>query len=218
MLTFPLSPADFIDRLPIKSVTPDLPEIVSMSQTGGGDILTEDLSPRLWRGEVLLAKLTPDEASAAMALIQAVRGPGRSFMAYDTRHPAPRNDPDGSGLVGATPRIQSLGANPRTLSLHGLPADYVLLRGDMLSFDYGAGPVRTALHQVVDETVTANQGGATPEFEVIPFVRAGAAAEAAVTLIKPACKAVILPNSVTAGTKGAWMTEGVAFSYVQTLR
>ena len=80
----------------------------------------------------------------------------------------------------------------------GLPAWYVLTRGDYLAFDYGS-PSRRALHKVVSLTVQASAGGVTPVFEVTPLIRPGALVGAVVTLVRASCKARIMPGSVSKG-------------------
>lgn len=217
-LTFPLSLADFIDRLPIKSIALHCPEVLDMSRTGGGEILTNDAGARLWQGKIALGRLDRFETSEAMALIDLVRGGGgRSFYVYDTRHPAPRDDPDGATLGASNVQIRALGSDNRTIQLKGLPAGYVLRRGDMLSFDYASNPVRTALHRVVETSIAAGGQGNTGDFEVVPNIRVGAAVNDTVRLVKPYCKALLVPGSVDPGTPGRFMTDGIAFDVIQTL-
>lgn len=216
--SFPLTRSEFLNRLPVMSITIDCPEQVEMSQTGGGEILMADLAPRLWRGKITLGRLTPSEEAEAMALIDVVRGPGRSFAAYDVRRYRPVDDPTGSILGGASPTLLTVGGSSRTLQLQGLPAGYTLRAGDRLSFPYGSNPTRRALHKVVDLVKTADGSGETPYIEVVPNVRPGWSAGAAVDLIRPWCKAVIVPGSVEPGSHRRGLTEGISFSFHQTLR
>lgn len=217
-LTFPLSTAAFLELLPVASITMQLPETVELSRTGGGEVLTDDLGARLWQGKVELGKLLTREAEEAQTLIDLLRGAGRSFYAFDTRSPGPRLDLTGAILGAATPQIRALGGDARVLQLKGLPPGYQLVRGDRLSFDYGSNPVRTALHRIVDASVVANGAGQTGDFEVLPEIRAGAAVNAAVRLVRPQCKALVIPGSVEAGSRRAHLSEGLAFQFIQTLR
>ena len=88
----------------------------------------------------------------------------------------------------------------------------------MLSFTYGSGPTRYALHRIVSDTVVANGSGVTPLFEVVPHIRPGAATSTAVELIRPYCKAIIIPGSVQAGTARKSKVRGLSFEIIQTLR
>lgn len=217
-LSFPLTTANFMDLLQVSQMRMDTPEQVEINQTGGGEILRADLAPMLWQGEVRLAVQTRKEAADPDVLLDLLRPAGRSFYAYDTRRPAPLLDPKGLILGANTPTIYSLVAGGRELRLQGLPAAYVLSRGDYLAFDYGTAPIRRALHRVVDKTVVAAGTGITPVFEVTPALRAGASAGAWVQLVKASCKAVLMPGSVDKGTSLRVITRDMMFQFQQTLR
>lgn len=216
--TFPLSLADFLKSLPVSKISFTLPEAVEVSRTAGGDIATASLGMRLWQGEVVLGRLKRTEAHNAEALIDLARGSEASFMATPLHRAGPQLDPLGAGLGLYTPRIRELPIDARVLSLKGLKPDYQLKRGDYLAFIYRSSPTRFALHRVVDATVVANASGDTPLFEVRPHIRPGAVVNAAVTLINPACKAIIVPDSVQPGRTSRFVTEGQSFSFLQTLR
>jgi len=217
-LTFPLPLADFFAGLEISTMPFDLSESLVSSQTGGGEIITADNGPRLWQGSVSVAPNYHVPMRQVEALAQTLRQGGRSFFVTDTTAGYPASDPDGTTLGAATPAIASLDADNKRLTIDGLPAGYVLTRGDMLSFTYGSSPTRYALHQIVTSSVTADGAGLTPLFEVVPFIRPGAAVNAAVTLIQPYCKAVLVPGSYSGGTRDPAVTSGFSFSFRQTLR
>lgn len=99
---------------------------------------------------------------------------------------------------GTNAQIDSLPANNKSLTLKGLPAGYQGSRGDMLSFDYATNPVRTALHRVAEPFV-ANGSGVTPAFEVRPHIRAGAAINLTVSVVKPKVKMMMIPDSLSEG-------------------
>lgn len=215
--SFPLSLAQFVDILPIREMTFDLPEAVEMSETGGGEILTADLGTRLWQGEVQLGDMLPDEAAEALAMLDVLRRAGGSFMVHDRARPWPRADAGGVLLGAAIPTIHSVNANLREMRLGALPGGYQLRRHDYLAFSYASGPVRHALHRIA-APATANGAGTTPFFEVSPNIRPGWTAGATVALVKPACKAVIVPGSVQPGRRRARLTVGATFRWQQTLR
>ena len=216
-LTYPLPLADFFQGLKIETYGWDLIESMRQSQTAGGETLTSDTAVRLWECEVSVTADT-HKAMRREPLARALRQGGRSFMLYDPKSAFPAEDPDGSTLGGASVTIDSIDADNKRLTLDGLPFGYTLTRGDMLSFAYGS-PARYALHEVVTDSVTvlANPGP-SPLFEVQPFIQPGAAVGAAVTLIRPACKAVLVPGSFRRGSRGPVLREGFSFVARQTLR
>lgn len=217
-LSFPLSPAQFIDLLPLQSMTMDCPEQVEASQTGGGEMLVADLGPRLWQGKVTLGRMTRAEAQWAETMIDLLRGAGRSFLLHDRRRAAPLLDPAGAALGASAVTLLSLAAGNREVRLAGLPVGYRLSVGDHLGFAYGANPLRHALHRVVTTLVTAAGDGTTPTFEVTPPIRPGAATGVPVALVRPVCKVQLLPGSVEMGSTRGTITEGIAFQFRQTLR
>jgi hypothetical protein len=212
--TFPLTTAQFFGQLLIAEITFDAPEQVEVSQTGRGEVLSADLAPMLWTGEVRFGAMHPDEASFPEVMLDILRPAGRTFHAHDTRRPRPLADPTGAILGAATPTIASLPAS-RELTIAGLPAAYVLSRGDYIAFNYGT-PARRALHRIVT-AVVANGAGITPVIEVTPVIRPGAAIGAAIILINPSCTAKLMPASVTRGTSRRSVTRDASFRFMQTL-
>ena len=74
------------------------------------------------------------------------------------------------------------------------------------------------MHRVVDHTVTASQTGVTQNFEVLPPLQPGAVLLEPVQLVRPFCKAIIIPGSVQSGRTTRFITEGMSFRFIQTLR
>lgn len=216
-LSFPLPLSDYWDQLPVSTLSLDCPAQVETSGTGGGQILTREIAPRLWTGSVALGRLTPAEASDILPLIDLVRGPGASFMAHDLMRPYPLLDPDGSVLDAAAVTVGAIGASFRDLRLAGLPPNYPLRRGDMIGVNWGASPVRYGLHRIVVASST-DASGLTGWIEVAPAIAAGVAVGSAAVLARPAIKAVILPGSVQTGALRRGLVEGIGFSFIQTLR
>jgi len=218
LLTFPLGLAEFFDLLPIGQASCDLTEALDVAQTGGGEVLKADLGPMLWSGQIDLALMEHHEAAPLRPLLNLLRRAGASFMVADPSRPWPRRDPGGVVLAASpgTPAILAVGGSMRELSLKGLPAWYQISRGDLVSFAYGGSPTRFALHEFVGEAQAA-ANGQTALIEVNPPIRPGAAADTAVQLIWPRCKAVLQPGA-TAGTSKNTITGDASFAWTQTLR
>lgn len=214
-LTFPVSLADFYGKLGVRAVVFDDPENTVTSITGGGEVLAAMVAPQLWRGRVELHDLPLARAGAVQALLSVLRRPGASFLVRPHFMSYPAGDLDGSRLGAATPSILSVNADNRRLALQGLPAGYRLQRGDYLGFTYAG--IR-ALHRVVAVEAVALSNGQTPQFEVTPLIRAGAATGQAVQLVDPSCKAVMVPGSIVPGVNQRRWTTGLSFDWVQTLK
>ena len=217
-LIYPLPLATFADSLLVSQNSFHLPEQVQASRTAGGEQLGSDIGERLWTGKIMLGRMTRAEAGRPEVLIDLIRQAGRSFHIYDRYRTNPLLDPTGNILGAASVTILALDADARELSLTGLPVGYTLSAGDYLSFAYGTAPVRQALHRVVNPTVVASGLGQTTLFEVTPALRPGAAAATPVQLKKANCKAVVVYGSIEEAERYSTMTEGLGFSWVQSLR
>lgn len=219
LLTFPLALADFFDLLPVSKLVLDLPDVLDVQRTKGGTLLTSDLGDQLWSGKIDLSIMTHDEVSVVRPLINLLRRGGTSFLVSDLTRPWPRSDTDGviiAAWAGA-PQLASVGSSGREVSLSGLPPNYVLSRGDLISWTYGSSPLRYALHELVG-TVEADSTGATGLVEINPPVRPGAAAGNPVTLRWPVCQARLVPGQNSTGTSEHTITTGATLSWQQMLR
>ena len=215
-LVFPLTPAQFMDLLPIRSMTFEPPEIVEVSRTRGGEILRAERGARLWQGRIELDEMSPAEANRVLPLINLLRATG-SFLVTDPLHARPQSDPTGA-VASAAPVIAA--AEGREITISALPAGYTLRRGDLVSWTYGTNPTRYALHEVVSASAAASGAGVAAEIEVSPPVRPwGSLAGRPVRLITPWCKALIVPKSVNSGRRrNGGRVADVAYDFIQTLR
>lgn len=193
VLTFPLATATFADALKYATVSFRLRRNEEYSGLGSGQILGAQLGPDMWEADVTLARLYHAQAMQVQALIESLDGVINDFYLYNPLTAYPQYDPTGSKLGASVPRLMGVPSG-KTIAMDGVPSGYTLTRGDMLSFDYGSGPVKRALHRVV-ETRVANSSGVLAAFEVRPHIRTGAADNAIVTLIKPSAKMIMVPDT-----------------------
>ena len=216
MLSYPLSYAQFLGALRVEEVTFRLSHPQEHTRLGDGTVISASLGASLWTGTIRLAQANHARHAEMEALIALMDQPGATFLCHDPRHVGPASDPIGSILGSRTVTIHSVASTMRELRLAGLPSGYILSAGDMLAFQYGANPVRYALHRVVVGG-TATSGGLTPLIEVVPNLRPGAVAGLAVSLIRPACKARLLPEPSYGSGRQA-LSRGASFDFIQTLR
>ena len=213
-LTFPLSLNSFADKLRITSVQWQLKRWDQLSGVGSGDVLAAQLAPPRISGTVTIAPMYHDDAAEVQALVESLDGPMQSFFLYAPQKAYPRYDPDGSKLGASTVTIHTVGSNNKSLQLQGLPSGYVMSTGDYLAYDYSMNPVRRGFHRI-SETVTTPGSGISPLFEVRPHLRPGTTTGLAVTLIKPAAKVFIVPETFDPGTARPIVTEGMQFEVMQ---
>lgn len=215
-LTFPLSLAQVNDLLFIEDgmFTPARNDI--LSGLGNNQPLHAELISPLWQANISSGPILNDDAEALIALLEVLERPGNDFYLCNPRKLAPREDPTGSILGAATPIISSIAVNNRQISITGLPANYVLSQGDVVSFDYGpTGQKRRAFHRFT-QTMTASAGGAIVNIDVFPHIRSGAVAGDALVLVKANMRAKIVPGSY--GQSGAGgIHERISFKAIQKL-
>lgn len=213
-LSFPLGLADFIDAIPVHQITWKLADPVTLSRTGGGDVIRHRRGARLWGGEIVIDMDHHAVHAATEALMARLEDTDASFLLYDKRKPAPLADP--AGVVAASNvTISAVSGDRRAIALTGLPVGYRISRGDMLSYTYGSSPLRYGLHRAVT-TANADATGKIGSLEVMPPIRSGSGTGAAVTLVKPRLKARLIEADYGEGR--AAITPGGSLRWVQTLR
>ncbi len=213
-LTYPLSVTTLADLLKIASVTWSLFRNDQVSGIGTGQVIGAELTSPLWTADVQTDALPNADARKVKALINSLAGPINSFYLYDPVGKYPANDPTGTILAASTPTIDSLNVNNKALVIAGLPIGFVLSAGDYFHFDYGS-PSRRALHECA-ETVTVLGTGKTPEFEVSTFFRTGVVTGLSLTLLKPAAKVFIMPNTLKVSSV-SMVTSRISFTVMQKL-
>jgi hypothetical protein len=207
-LTFPRT--DILTSVAFEDQSFKLQTRQEYSRTSGGRTIGKDLGPALWMARYTTVPLPNDDALAFEAALNSLDGVIFPFEAGDLRRIYPRSKPDGS--FSDTGVIATLNVNNKAMSLSGLDAGMVLSPGDYLSFDYGDS---RALHQLV-EGATANGFGTTPQFEVRPYIRAGATVGEAVRLKRPSGLFTLMPNTIESRLNGA-IHSVVSFQAIQAL-
>jgi hypothetical protein len=218
-LAYPLTEAQFMEKLPVASARVWIDEPRQNDRMANGTILPSSIGDPVWRGTITLTphQITDAKAYEIEALLSLLDRAGSSFVAYDTRRAYPAYDPDGTIVDSYSPIITQLAANNREMSIGGLPVGYTITPGDMLSFTYGANPVRRALHRAVTGATVGAGESETGLFEVQPPIKSGALTGSSVRLKKPIMKAILEPGPDYGGGRPA-VVPGASFSFVQTLR
>lgn len=212
-----LALTEFFDRLPIRSAEMAPAPNLAVSTLGGGQVLTAQVAPTLWRGTLSLAPMGYDAADAAAARISSLLATNGRFFVTTIHRAGPASDPDGAVVAGASPKISGRNAAGQ-VSFSGLPGGYELRAGDLFALDFQAGGgTLHALHQIAAD-VSAGGGGSTALVDVVPALQPAVSTGTAVRFRRPACAAVIDPGSVRMGASAALFRTGTSFGWVQDLR
>lgn len=219
-IAFPVPVVDFADVIEVAGGTFRLSDSRKKSVSARGEVFMRQGSARRWEGDVTLVPSKNARAGGFDTLLDVLTGSGASALLYDHRRPFPELDPFGSVLGDSVVTIASVAGTFKELSLQGLPARYMLTRGDYLSFSYldAASVQQWSLHRVVDITVEASAAGVIPTFEVSPHLPDDVTLVGlTVTLKKPVCKVVLQSVGHSRGSPGT-VSEGQSFEFVQSRR
>lgn len=181
------------------------------SRQEGGRLISVSRHPAVWLATFTSTALSYDDAVDLEALLSTLDGSVHAFEAHDTRRPYPKNYPTGS--FSDTGIINSINVNNKAMTISGLPANFVITRGDKLSFAHVAGGL--SLHYAV-ESVTADGAGLTPEFEVRPHIPSSTTTSTPVVFKKPPCYMLVIPDTVEY-SEGASTLGVVTFEAVQMI-
>jgi hypothetical protein len=207
-----LALANLADLLRIESVVFDIKRNDELSGSGDGRVWQAELSPPLWTADVALTPAFHADAEDIASVLRSLNGSQEPFMLWNPTRRFPRADPTGALLGSNAPLIGSIATDRRIITLKGLPAGYVLSRGDKLQFVTGD---RNQFVEISDAVVTANGSGVTPAFNVFPHVRFGVGVDQAVILKNPACKMILQPGTHNPGRAQAIVTMGAAFKAIE---
>ena len=213
-VTYPYSLPYFADRLPISSVEWSVKRTDTLSGQGSGRIWQAELAPPLWMATVELDRRPSNEMKQYAALIRKLHGSQEAFFLFDPLSRYPQNDPKGLVLGASVVRVESIPSHRASIALKGLPAGYQFLPGDKMQIAYNTSPVRYAFLEI-SESATAGGDGTTGSIGVFPHVAVGIDVDDIVTLAKPACRMVIMPNTHRPGQARRHLTEGAGFTAMQ---
>lgn len=213
-VSYPYTVSYFQDTFCPVEVIFDIQRNDELSGSGDGRVWQAELAPPLWTATFKLPPMPHAQGNELAAKIRKLQGSQQTFFLYDPTAKGPRYDPTGAILGSSTVTISSINTARSAISLQGLPANYVLTIGDRIQISYLTNPVKYAYIEV-SETVTASSGGASPLFDIYPYLPTGITVGMTVTLIKAACRMILLPNNYSIGTNVAVLNNGMSFKAIQ---
>lgn len=166
----------------------------------------------LWRGVWSLTRMEIETSDAWLAFMDNLRGATRRFLGRDYARPYPSQYPDGfagmsragGGSFDGTATSWSESVNSdddQTVTLNGLPANFVMKIGDYIGFSWTAtdtsvaGLTWHALVRVI-EAKTANGSGVLSAIKVEPPISSAVPGSATAYLNEPKCvMALVLDQS-----------------------
>lgn len=178
----------------VRLATLTLVENVVPSPSGKGLVINRSqVNDPVWRLSLSTAMMHQSDAAEWISWKNSLRGGLRTFVASDSRRPAPLAYPTAtapgdvsSGWSGAA-TVTSVGTSG-ALGLSGLPTAYQFKAGDRIGLEQGS-PLRRGYYEVLED-VTASGGAAT--VTVAPFLHTGIFTTSATARIwRPTCELVI---------------------------
>ncbi|MDQ0454659.1 hypothetical protein [Rhizobium paknamense] len=208
-----LALSELFDLLPIASVTWSIQRNDEFDMLGSGDVWQAELAVPLWTAEISLGTSRNDEATEVAALIRSLDGVRTAFLVCDPIRSYPLLDPQGVSIAGHAITIREIGADRVTARMTGFPPGYTLSRGDKLQITYGG---QIAFVEV-SRTMAADAEGHL-DAPIFPRLPLAIAAGMAVTLARPACPMIIVPESHNPGEARRTTTSGAGFKTMQKRR
>lgn len=211
-LSFPLTLTDFQLKLRFAQAQPfRLQRFEEASGTGRGQVIVAEIAPPKWVADFTLARMTMAQSAEVAALMDAI-GTINAVRLFDWLVPFPVGDMNGETLGSASVVLSAIGTDRASIRLAGLPGNYVIAAGTMISVGYSGG--RRWLARAA-ETAQATSGGQTPLFSVAPHVPSGLTAGAAATLRR--AFGFFRITSWSPGTHSGMFTTGARFTAEQVL-
>jgi len=180
----------------------------SISRTAGGAALAYDFGVAIWAAAYETVKMSYDDCVDFQAQLHSIEGAAGTFYGRDTRRIYPRNYP--TGAFSDTGTVLSLNADGKSLAFTGLPASFVINRGDYFQVTVSGTP---RLYQM-SEAVTANGSGVTAQKTAEPHFDPAMTTGSAVVFQNPACVMRLEPGSIQFNDQGRAVGT-VTFSAMQ---
>lgn len=129
-LSSPLTAAQFIDLCKVAQIYLEFTPQRELSSQASGGVFEKDMGPALRMATIQSVPLTDDELADVLSALEWLQSRIGTFKVYDTKRRYPKSDPTGATL-GSSSTVISSQITLGNVSISGLPAGYVLNRGDL---------------------------------------------------------------------------------------
>lgn len=195
-VTFPLSTANFLDLIRVRTSEIRLMPQQQIGVQGSGGAIAKDLAGARWEADVETTYLNRHQARTVEAHINKLVGSIGSFLLWDTRAWYPLNDPRGT-ILGAT-TVQIAGSTATGFSLKSAPAGYAFKAGDRFSLISTVGTPSAYAYYELAEDATADGSGNVATVVTNPYpLPSTYQTNDNLTFAKPVILALIVPSSIS---------------------
>lgn len=170
-----------------------------ISKQANGVTLAKDLGSPLWMAKYTSIEYPLYTTQAFMADFESLGGSVRPFWLHTAKRPMPAsvNPFSPPTLTGVT--VLALGVDTVSIRFTGLPAFFVISKGDYIGIDIPGGGKELLLAATGS---TANGAGNSPFLDVTHPIRSTVAVGQTVTLINPVIEALLIPNTLQISEDG----------------
>ena len=206
-------PFDLLDDFPGWANEFGLLRREEQSRTAGGVTIVKDMGEPLWQAAYATTVLTPNELDYWRARLDVLDGGQQQFKAYPLSRCFPIKYPNGSwptgsGFSGDSATISARWNSGKELTISGLPAGYIVSRGDFLRIG------SRNLHRVVNREV-ADGSGVAAGVEVRPHFWPETEPGDALSVRKPYCLMTIVPGSISTAADLATGKGAISFRAIE---
>lgn len=183
-----------------------------MSQQADGTAIGKDLGSPIWKADFETMPMEKADAEALHADFLTLGGVARTFYAHTASRPNPV-DEEGVDASGAT--IHSIGDDNDKIAISGLPNNYAIQPGDLISISTAAG----GKELVVASTFHGSGSDDTTGFiYVSPHLRASVAVGDAVALSPPLIELRLEKDGLGDPTRKSGNLYTVSFKASQVIK
>lgn len=199
-------PYDLLSEFPGWSTEFDLFYRQEQSRQASGRTYVKDFGSPLWRATYQSRTLSINELDEWRARLNVLENGLNTFWGRSTSRCYPMKHPKQN--ITSPILLNSILANKKDIVLSGLPTAYQLSPGDLLQIK------DRNLHRVVAATASV-PGAATNQLEIRPHVWPETMEGDVVTLIRPQCRMVIIPGSISTMADFAIGRGSVSFQAIE---